>query len=69
MVEKMDKSQYLQIAKKINLANFDDFMDHYNLTQGQLLGIIDSALHTNISLLQATSLKKILQKKQSLFQL
>ena len=69
MVKQMDKTQYLQIAKKVNLANFDDFMEHYHLTQGQLLGLIESALYSNLSLLQATYLKKLLQKKKSLFQL
>lgn len=69
MVNRMDQLQYLQIAKKISLANFDDFMERYQLTQGQLLGMIESALQTNISLVRATYLKDILQKRKSLFRL
>ena len=65
----MDKKQYLQISRKVSISNFDDFMDHYQLTHGQLLGIINDALQSDISLVRAAYLKDILQKKKSLFKL
>lgn len=63
----MEQADIMSIAKRINLANFDDFMNYYQLTQGQLLGVINEALKSNISLLQANTLKKVLQQKKSLF--
>ena len=56
MVIDMNEKQYLEIAKKVNLSNFDDIMDYYQLTNGQLLWIIEFATKSNVSSIQKLSL-------------
>ena len=65
----MDQVIYMQIGKRINSNKFYDFMDSYDLTYGELLGIIDYGIHSNISSLQISSLNKLLREKQCVFRL
>ena len=60
---------YLTIAKKLNSNNFFDFMERYNLTYNEMLGIIQFGISSNISLVQCCYLKELLKKMQCLFKI
>ena len=45
-MKKLDKQKILQVTDKISGSNFYDFMDRYNITYGELLGAIDSHIHS-----------------------
>lgn len=60
----MVEQDYITIAKKLNSNNFYDFMNYYDLTYGELLGIIDYGIHSDISQLQKNALYKLLRTKQ-----
>lgn len=58
---------YRRIAKRLNKNNFYDFMDYYELTYNEMLGIIDYAIRGNfLTLLQTTALKELLEKMRVL---
>ena len=48
----MGEEEYIKIAKRVNVHNFYGFMDSYNLTHGELLGIINYGIHSDISKFQ-----------------
>ena len=69
-MKKLDKQKILQVTDKISGSNFYDFMDRYNITYGELLGAIDSHIHSaSSSLLRAHSLQQLLNQKQILFEI
>ena len=52
----MGEEEYIKIAKRVNVHNFYGFMDSYNLTHGELLGIINYGIHSDISKFQKNNL-------------
>ena len=56
---------YVTISKKLNSNNFLDFMERYNMSYNEMLGLIDYGIHSqHISLLQCCRLKELLKQKQ-----
>ena len=58
------EEDYIKIVNRINSDNFYDFMNYYDLTYGELLGIIDYGVHSDISQIRKNTLYKLLRTKQ-----
>lgn len=65
----MGEEEYIKIAKRVNVHNFYGFMDSYNLTHGELLGIINYGIHSDISKFQKENLYQLLHDKQCILRL
>ena len=64
----MGEEEYKKIVQRISSTNFYDFMNYYDLTYGELLGIIGYGVHSDISKMRKNTLYKLLRTKQCILE-